>query len=130
VFVHIDPYDPQERLTSDSMTPLELAAMLAGRGYRVFYWYGYESLDERGWARGEIARLAPTVPLWCGDMLIPSPFVYPERRGVWGCGIVLANMTTAEAEVCTRLGAALEAVSVDDVMADNEPSRLAFTVVE
>jgi 23S rRNA (adenine2030-N6)-methyltransferase len=127
--VHIDPYDPHDRVTSDSMTPVELAAELAERGYRVFYWYGYESLDQRGWARNAIARLAPNVDLWCGDMLIPSPFVFPERGGVWGCGVVLANMTAAEAESCARLGAALERVSADDVQANNEPSRLAFAVI-
>ena len=129
VFVHIDPYDPFERLTSDSMTPVELAAALARRGYRVFYWYGYESLDKRGWARHAIARLAPDVNLWCGDMLIPSPFVFPERSGVWGCGVVLANMTTVEAETGARLGAALEHISIDDVLRNNEPRRLAFAVI-
>lgn len=129
VFVHIDPYDPYERVTSGSMTPVELAAALAERGYRVFYWYGYESLDERGWAHAEISRLAPNVDLWCGDMLIPSPFVFPDRVGVWGCGVVLANMTSAEAETCARLGTALERISVDDVLANNEPSRLAFAVI-
>ena len=130
VLVHIDPYDPHERLTPDSMTTVELAAALGGRGYRVFYWYGYESLDERGWARDEISRLAPHVKLWCGDTLIPSPFVFPERSGVWGCGVVLANMTSAETETCARLGTALERIMVDDVLADNEPARLAFAVIQ
>jgi 23S rRNA A2030 N6-methylase RlmJ len=130
ILVHIDPFDPFERLTPDSLTPLELAAALAERGYRVVYWYGYESLDDRGWARHEISRLAPRVDLWCGDVLIPAPFIYPERHGVWGCGVVLANMTTVETEMCTRLGAALEDLSVDDVLASNERSRLAFAVLQ
>ena len=130
VVVHIDPFDPFERLTSESLTPVELAAELAERGYRVIYWYGYESLDERGWARHAISRLAPGVDLWCGDMLIPSPFVYPERGGAWGCGVVLANMSTTEREMGARLGAALEEVSVGDVLPDNEPSRLTFAVLE
>jgi hypothetical protein len=130
VLVHIDPYDPHERLTSDSMTPVELAADLAGRGYRVFYWYGYDSLDERGWAREEISRLAPCVDLWCGDMVIPSPFVFPERSGVWGCGVVLANMTSAETEACVSLGTALERISINDVLTNNEPSRLTFDVLQ
>jgi len=130
VLVHIDPYDPYERLNSDSMTPVELAAALAGRGYRVFYWYGYDSLDERGWAREEISRLAPRVDLWCGDVVIPSPFIFPGRNGVWGCGVVLANMTSAETETCANLGTALERISTDDVLTNNEPSRLAFAVIQ
>jgi 23S rRNA A2030 N6-methylase RlmJ len=130
ILVHIDPYDPFERLTPESLTPVELAGALAARGYRVVYWYGYESLNKRGWARHAIARLAPNVDLWCGDMMIPSPFVFPDQIGVWGCGVVLANMTSVEAETCARLGTALERVSIDDVVAGNEPSRLAFAVIQ
>jgi 23S rRNA A2030 N6-methylase RlmJ len=130
VLVHIDPFEPLERARSDSMTSVELAAHLVTSGYRLFFWYGYDSLDERAWAHEAIARLAPDAPLWCGDVTIPSPFVYPERSGVWGCGIVLANMTAADARVCARLGRGLERISVDDVLPDNDPSRLAFAVIE
>lgn len=129
VLVHIDPYDPHERRTPDGMTPVELAALLAGRGYRIFYWYGYDAIDERAWARDAVSRLAPGVDLWCGDLTIPSPFVYPERSGVWGCGVVLANMTGPEARMCARLGTALERVCADDVLAGNEPARVAFAVM-
>jgi len=129
VFVHIDPYDPLERVTADAPTPVELAATLADRGYRVLYWYGYESMHERGWARDAILRLAPGADLWCGDMVVPAPFVFPERSGVWGCGVVLANMTPAESEICRRLGAALERICVDDVLLGNSPSRSEFVVV-
>ncbi len=61
---------------------------------------------------------------------MPSPFVYPERSGVWGCGVVLANMTAAEARACARLGSALERISADDVLPGNEPARLEFTVIQ
>jgi hypothetical protein len=54
-------------------------------------------VPQRGWALAEISRLAPGVPLWCGNILIPSPFVYPGREGAWGCGVVLANMVAGEA---------------------------------
>ena len=67
---------------------MELAAVLARRGYRVLYWYGYESLDERGWARVEIARLAPK----CGPMVRrhadPVAIRLPGtewRLGLWRC---------------------------------------------
>ncbi len=130
VFVHIDPYDPHERLSPDGMTPVELAASLARRGCRLFYWYGYDTLEQRGWARREISQLAPCVGLWCGDVLIPSPFVYPGRSGAWGCGIVLANMHGAEADTCARLGKALESISTDDLLPGNEPGRLTFSSIE
>ena len=126
VLVHIDPFDPHERLTPDALTPVALAADLASRGFRVFYWYGYESIGARGWAHDEIARLSSDTALWCGDVLIPSPFVYPERRGAWGCGVVLANMTDTETDVCARLGRALERMCADDVAPGNIPERLAF----
>jgi hypothetical protein len=129
VLVHIDPYEAHERVTRDGMTPIELAASLARRGYRVFYWYGYHSVDQRARAREEISCLVPGVDLWCGDVVIPSPFVYPGRSGAWGCGVVLANMTATEAEMCARLGTALQRISADDVLAGNEPVRLEFAVV-
>jgi 23S rRNA A2030 N6-methylase RlmJ len=130
VFVHIDPYDPHERVASDALTPVELAAALADRGYRVLYWYGYESMNDRGWARAEISRLVPRANLWCGDMVIPAPFVFPERRGVWGCGVVLANSTPAESKTCQRLGAALERICADDVLLGNSPSRPGFAIAQ
>ena len=130
VFVHIDPYLPYERLSASGQTPVELAASLARTGHRVLYWYGYDEASRRGWARDEIAQMAPGTPLWCGDVLIPSPFVYPGRPGAWGCGIVLANMTRAEADVCGRLGRALERVSADDILVSNEPDRLNFEVLD
>jgi hypothetical protein len=129
VFVHIDPYDPYERVSTGAMTPVELAGSLACRGYRLFYWYGYESIAERGWAVHAISRLAPGINLWCGDMLMPAPFVFPERSGPWGCGVVMANMTAIEAGTCARLGTALERISDDDVASDNEPSCLSFKVI-
>jgi 23S rRNA A2030 N6-methylase RlmJ len=130
VFVHIDPYLPYERLSPNSQTPVELAASLARSGHRVMYWYGYDEVSQQGWARHEITQMAPGTPLWCGDVLVPSPFVYPERPGAWGCGIVLANMTNDEADLCGRLGRALERASADDVLASNEPDRFTFRVVE
>ncbi|MCX6992805.1 MAG: 23S rRNA (adenine(2030)-N(6))-methyltransferase RlmJ [Kiritimatiellaeota bacterium] len=129
VLVHIDPFEPHERMAPDSMTPVELAASLARKGFRIFYWYGYDEVAKRGWARSEISSLAPGVDLWCGDVLIPAPFVYPERSGVWGCGVVLANMTPEEVAACSILGHALERVSADDMLKENDPPRLTFGVI-
>jgi len=55
VLVHIDPFEPFERITPDSRTPVELAGWLADAGYRLVYWYGYDSVERRGWARDMIA---------------------------------------------------------------------------
>jgi hypothetical protein len=87
VLVHVDPFEPFERLSRDSRTPVELAGWLADVGYRLVYWYGYDSVVRRGWARDVIAGLAPHAELWCGDVLIPASLVYPRQAGglgLWG----------------------------------------------
>jgi hypothetical protein len=129
VLVHIDPYDPYERVTNQSQTPVELAAWLARAGYRLFYWYGYDCVERRGWAHSEISQLVPGVNLWCGDVLMPACLVYPGTTGAWGCGVVLANMTSWEARACERLGRALERVSETDLVESNDPPRLTFQVI-
>lgn len=130
VLVLIDPFDPRQRYTPDSSTPLELAAWLADKGYRVIFWYCYDTADWRGWARDEIAALAPGVNLWCGDVLMLASFIYPDRSGPWGCGIVLANATETEVAVCEQHGRALERIGIDDVHMDNDPGRLQFQVID
>jgi N-acetylglutamate synthase-like GNAT family acetyltransferase len=127
--VHIDPFDPHERVMGQSLTPVELAAWLARAGYRLFYWYGYDSVEQRGWAYDEISRLAPGLNMWCGDVLMPACLVYPGRTGAWGCGVVLANMTSSEARACEQLGHALKRISETDVVASNDPSQLTFQVI-
>ncbi|HEY2955623.1 MAG TPA: 23S rRNA (adenine(2030)-N(6))-methyltransferase RlmJ [Candidatus Eisenbacteria bacterium] len=129
VLVHIDPFEPHERAAPGAPTPVEIAGRLAISGYRLFYWYGYDELGRRGWARGEISDRAPGVELWCGDALMPASHVYPGLAGAWGCGVVLANFTSAESAACERLGRALERISAGDVVDHNEPSRLTFSVL-
>ncbi len=129
VLVHIDPFDPHERRAPNGQSPIELAGWLAGAGYRVCYWYGYDAVEARGWARDAIAQRAPDAALWCGDALIPAPFIYPDRSGAWGCGVVLANATRAEMDACARLGHALERISAGDVLDGNDPDRLTFQVM-
>jgi hypothetical protein len=130
VMVLIDPFEPHERWVPNNKTPIELAGWLADAGYRVFFWYGYDSVERRGWARDEIARLVPSVELWCGDTLMPASFIYPGRPGAWGCGVVLANATSVEVGVCEQLGHALERMSEGDFLDGNDPARLAFQVVQ
>jgi 23S rRNA A2030 N6-methylase RlmJ len=129
VLAVVDPFEAHERLAPESPTPVDLAIALANRGYRLFYWYGYDQLDQRGWALKTIASQTRGVNLWCGDLLIPSPFVYVGRTGTWGCGIVLANMNVEVMQACARLGHALERAYADDLAADNEPPRISFRVM-
>jgi len=129
VLVHVDPFEPFERLSRDSRTPVELAGWLGDVGYRLVYWYGYDSVERRGWARDVIAGLAPHAELWCGDVLIPASLVYPGMPGAWGCGVVLANATETETRICERLGRGLERISEGDVVEGNDPSRLSFKVI-
>ena len=129
VLVLIDPFDPHERLTPGSMTPLELAGWLAGDGYRVVFWYCYDSVELRGWARDELGGLAHGVGLWCGDTLMPASFAWAGKRGPWGCGIVVANATGAERSACERLGRALERIGEEDLVRGNDPERLVFRVI-
>jgi hypothetical protein len=129
VLLHIDPFEPRERFAANSQTPLELAGRLAGAGYRLFFWYRYDAVEQRGWAREEIARLAPGVELWCGDTLMPASFIFPGRSGAWGCGVVLANATAVELAACERLGQALERINTADLHSDNDPDRLRFQVM-
>ncbi|MEZ4709434.1 MAG: 23S rRNA (adenine(2030)-N(6))-methyltransferase RlmJ [Caldilineaceae bacterium] len=126
VLIHIDPFEPRARLTPSSMTPLELAGWLTNSGYRVFYWYGYDTPDRRCWAYHEIMEHAPTAEMWCGDTLIPASFVYPGRSGAWGCGVVLTNTSSIEVDACRQLGYALERICASDYARDNEPSKLIF----
>lgn len=129
VVVHIDPFEPHERAAADTLTPVELAGQTAAAGYRLFYWYGYDDPGRRGWAREEIADLAPGVDLWCGDALMPASLVYPGRSGVWGCGVVLGNFVPDEVSRCERLGRALERITANDIIDGNEPPRLTFSVL-
>ncbi len=130
VLVLVDPFDPHQRWTPGGQTPLELAGWLAGEGYRVVFWYCYDSVEQRGWARAELGRLAPGAGLWCGDAMMPASFAWAGKPGPWGCGIVLANATSAEVSACERLGRALQRISEDDVVGGNEPDRLQFQVVQ
>jgi hypothetical protein len=42
---------------------------------------------------------------------------------------VLANMGPGEIEACTRLGHALERMSADDSLSENDPPQLTFSVI-
>lgn len=125
VLIHIDPFDPFEKASADSPSAIELAGLLAQKGFRVLYWYGYESKADRAWARKVIASAAPQASLWCGDVMLPSPFVFAARAGTWGCGVVLVN-GGGEVSALSTLGKALERLNHADILPGNDPERLTF----
>jgi hypothetical protein len=124
--VCIDPYDPFERTAKDNPTPVELAISLALEGFRVFYWYGYDTIEQRGWVCDSIANKVPNGCLWCGDFLVPAPFVYPETSGPWGGGVLLLNSTPKEIQSAQLLSKKLEQLMQNDILDGNDPERLSF----
>jgi len=60
---------------------------------------------------------------------MPASSIYSDRPGAWGCGVVLANATSAKVDVCKRFGHALEPMSEGDFLNGNDPARLGFQVV-
>jgi 23S rRNA (adenine2030-N6)-methyltransferase len=111
--VHIDPFDPFER-RDGGPSAVELAAQVADAGHTLVYWYGVSHLDERTWAARAIQELTD-VPLWCGDLLVtqydggtrPSGDLGEATTPGTGCGVVLANVTSALARRCQQLARGL-----------------------
>jgi 23S rRNA A2030 N6-methylase RlmJ len=117
VVVHIDPFEPHQRSSPDGLSPIELAARLAERSFRVAYWYGLGSEEERGWAWRELGHPAP---VWCGEVVFPARLVYPERTGLWGCGMVFVNFSPSTHRALATLGREL-ASAYADVPGEHEP---------
>jgi 23S rRNA A2030 N6-methylase RlmJ len=130
VIVHIDPFEALERHAPAAPNAIELGGWLVNRGFRLVYWYGYDSVSERGWALRELRRLAPGKRFWCGDVLLPAQFVFPERHGAWGCGVVVGNSDRDHEVVLGRLGAGLERISMADVAERNNPEALRFSELQ
>ncbi|MBN2041288.1 MAG: 23S rRNA (adenine(2030)-N(6))-methyltransferase RlmJ [Spirochaetes bacterium] len=126
ILIHIDPFNPYERVAEGTMNSFELAVSLIKKGFRILYWYGYKKESDTGHPLKEMTKLAPDVNFWSGEVLLPSPFIYPERSGFWGCGIVLANVSEKEKETCSALGNALERIYANDILKGNVPDRLKF----
>lgn len=117
VVVHIDPFDPNQRSTPDALSPTELAAELAERSFRVAYWYGLDGEEERGWAWRELGGAAPA---WCGEVVFPARLVYPDRAGLWGCGMVFLNFAPSTHQALATLGREM-ASAYEDVPGEDEP---------
>jgi 23S rRNA A2030 N6-methylase RlmJ len=109
VVVHVDPFDPFDE-TEPGLSAVSLASELAVRGFRVIYWYGYDSPEQRAWPWKEIQQ--PRSSRWCGDLIVRSNLdggslaPMSEIAPLIGAGLVCANLDPATCVALQRLGEA------------------------
>jgi 23S rRNA (adenine2030-N6)-methyltransferase len=127
ILVCIDPYDPFECATPNSPNSVELAISLAQAGFRVFYWYGYDNIKQRGLVCNSIAAKVSGDCHWCGDFQVPASFIYPEKSGLWGGGVLLLNTNEEEKQTAKHLSLALKKLMCGDILPGNKPERLSFS---
>jgi predicted nucleotidyltransferase len=118
VVVHIDPFLPHDASGPTGRSPVQIGRELGEQGFRVFYWYGFDDPDRRGWAWD---ALHDTKHAWAGEIDFPARLVYDGRPGVWGCGVVLLNFAPATCARLNRLGAELANLYRDIPMPDEPP---------
>jgi len=137
VVATIDPFQPFE--IAGGISALELAAGLIEDGFRVIYWYGYDTPEQRAYPMGvlrEYAREAGT-SVWCGDLMLVATagqsdleveqlLAGAEGPGA-GCGVVCGNFSQASLDRCERLGEAVAAAWADARLPNGSPGALEFT---
>jgi len=139
VVVTIDPFQPFE--IAGGISALELAAGLIEDGFKVIYWYGYDTPEQRSYPMGvlrEYAREAGT-SVWCGDLMLVAAAGQSEQEveqllagaegpGA-GCGVVCGNFSPASLERCERLGEAVAAAWADARLPNGSPGALEFMAI-
>ena len=139
VVVTIDPFQPFE--IAGGISALELAAGLIEDGFRVIYWYGYDTPEQRSYPMGvlrEYAREAGT-SVWCGDLMLVAAAGHSEQEveqllagaegpGA-GCGVVCGNFSLASLERCARLGEAVATAWEDARLPNGSPGALEFLAI-
>jgi 23S rRNA A2030 N6-methylase RlmJ len=139
VVVTIDPFEPFE--IAGGISALELAAGLIEDGFRVIYWYGYDTPEQRSYPMGvlrEYAREAGT-SVWCGDLMLVAAAGQSEQEveqllagaegpGA-GCGVVCGNFSSGSLERCERLGEAVAEAWADARLPNGSPGALEFLAV-
>jgi 23S rRNA (adenine2030-N6)-methyltransferase len=140
VVVTIDPFEPFE--IAGGISALELAAGLIEDGFRVIYWYGYDTPEQRTYPMGvlrEYAREAGT-SVWCGDLMLVATAGHSEQEveqllagaegpGA-GCGVICGNFSQASLERCARLGEAVAKAWEDAQLPNGSPGALEFMALE
>ncbi len=139
VVVTIDPFKPFE--IAGGISALELAAGLIEDNFKVLYWYGYDTPEQRTYPMGvlrEYAREAGT-SVWCGDLMLVATAGQSEQEveqllagaegpGA-GCGVVCGNFAQASLERCARLGEAVAKAWEDARLPNGSPGALEFLAV-
>lgn len=135
--VHVDPFDPYERGPS-GRSAVEFAGDLVNAGQALVYWYGYDSPTEAWWPYRALERVSEA-PLWCGDVMVLDAEGEPgagdgnlgrATTAGTGCGVLLANVSTAARAAGERLGRALEAAYADARLPDGSRGRIRFGCVD
>ena len=139
VVVTIDHFEPFE--VAGGVSALELAASLIEDNFKVIYWYGYDTPEQRSYPMGvlrEYAREAGT-SVWCGDLMLVAAAGQSEQEveqllagaegpGA-GCGVVCGNFSPASLERCERLGEAVAAAWADARLPNGSPGALEFMAI-
>lgn len=139
VVVTIDPFEPF--VVEGGASALEVAATLVEGGFRVLYWYGYDSPEQRAYPMGMLREYARESgeSVWCGDLMISAATGQSEREveellagaegpGA-GCGVVLGNFLSSSNERCADLGEALSEAWRDAKLPNGSPGALEFTAL-
>ncbi len=127
-FLHVDPYQPLAA-NADGRSPAGLFIAAAQRGVRSMLWFGF---DTRAQCAEVVSRLdqAATRRLWMGTIVleaIDAQSPVPANPGVFGCGIVLANLSAESLHACQRLGKAMEGIYRTAVLPGGVPGALRFS---
>jgi hypothetical protein len=119
VLVHIDPFDPFAE-TEPGLSAVSLASDLIGLGFKLIYWYGYDSPEERTWPWKALSPRSE--PRWCGDLIVRSSlegrFLAPmsDISPLIGCGVLGANLQATTTAALRSLGDELASVYETSVL--------------
>lgn len=127
VLVHIDPFDPSAE-TEPGLSAVTLASELSRQGFRLIYWYGYDTLEGRAWAWDTVGSQLGSQ--WCGDLTTQSNALGGRRTPLAdhgpmiGCGVLTANVPPATTHRLSGLGKRLAATygKLDKAAASANPA--------
>jgi 23S rRNA A2030 N6-methylase RlmJ len=104
---HIDPFEPFAE-TQPGLSALSLAGLLSSRGFKLIYWYGYDSPEQRTWPWATLATQGRSA--WCGDLIVRSNLTGPatvpmsDIGPLIGCGVVAINLSYSTTAALASLG--------------------------
>ena len=134
IFVHIDPYHPFERI--NGMNSMELFFNLTKHNFKTMIWYGFDSLVDREKVRDEIIVTAKNSSIdfhlnnvWCGEIELSSIDLEQQEinPGVYGCGIMVGNMSPNTVIVCEQLGRELAKIYQNTMLPNGTSGSLLYS---